>query len=253
MEIIAIMSRKGGVGKTATAHALGAGLMKRGYRVLFVDLDGQANLSYALKATEDGNNSFHLLTHEAEAGEAIQQLEEGDIIPGNEILQTADKVIDDTGKEYRLKESLDPIRRKYDYIIIDTPAALGTVTINALVAANKVIIPLKADAYSMQGISRQMDIITAVKKYCNPKLKIEGFLITQYKGRANLPQQFSNAIEELAKKEKTKLFKTRIRDCMPINEAAAFRTNIFDYAPGSNGAKDYDAFINEFLGEDPKP
>lgn len=248
METIAIMSRKGGVGKTATAHALGAGLIKRGFKVLFVDLDGQANLTYALNADEGRVNSFDVLTHKASAGEAIQHLAEGDIIPANEILQTADKVIDETGKEYKLKEALEVIKRRYDFIIIDTPAALGTVTINALVAANRVIIPLKADAYSMQGIERQNNMIEAVKKYCNPKLKIEGFLITQYKGRANLPQQFSNGIEKLAKQLKTKVFNTKVRDCMAINEAAALHQNIFDYAPGSNAVNDYNDFINEFIG-----
>ena len=249
MEIIAVMSRKGGVGKTATVQTLGAGLAKRGYKVLLVDLDGQANLTYGFGANENETNSFDLLTNKATAGETIQHLPGGDIIPGNEILQTADMTITKTGKEYRLKEALESVKRKYDYIIIDTPAALGILTINALVAANKVIIPLRADTYSMQGIARDFDMIDTVKRYCNPKIKVDGFLITQYDGRANLPKQLVSDIEKIAKLRKTKLYKTQIRSCISMNEAAAFRTNIFEYAPECNAAKDYESFIDEFLNK----
>lgn len=152
MEIVAIINRKGGVGKTATAHALGSGLIRKGYKVLFIDMDSQTNLSHSMKASTDENNSFSLLTGQASAAQAIQNTEQGDIIAGSESLAGADLTLTGTGKEYKLREALEKIRGKYDYIIIDTPAALGTLTINALTAANSVVIPVQAEIYSLQGI-----------------------------------------------------------------------------------------------------
>ena len=136
MEVVAIVNRKGGVGKTATAQALGAGLRKKNYKVLYIDLDSQTNLSYGLGAKAAGFNSMNVLTGEATAKEAIQKTTQGDVITGSEALAGADAIIDGTGKEYRLKEALEGLQ--YDYIIIDTPAQLGTLTINALTAANSI-------------------------------------------------------------------------------------------------------------------
>lgn len=245
MEVIAIVNRKGGVGKTATAQALGAGLIRKGYNVLYVDLDSQTNLTYGLGAKLGGVNSMDVLTGDAGALEAIQKTPQGDIIPGSEALAGADNAIDGTGKEYRLKEALSGLQ--YDYCIIDTPAALGTLTVNALTAANSVVIPVQAEVYSLQGIGQLSKAIDAVKKYCNHDLYIRGILITRYNGRAILSRDMQSNLEDAARQLKTELYSNPIRECISIKEAQAQQQDIFSYAPRSNAAKDYESFIEEFL------
>ena len=249
METIAIINRKGGVGKTATAQALGSGLIRKGYKVLFVDLDSQQNLTYGMEATADNNSysSMDLLTGKATASIATHRTPQGDIIPAGEDLAGADKLITDTGKEYRLKEGLADVAGYYDYVIIDTPAALGTLTVNALTAADNIIIPVQADIYSLQGIGQLSQTIEAVKKYCNPNLYIRGILITRYNGRAIISKDMLSNFEEAAGQLNTRLYSTPIRECISMKEAQASQQNIFEYAPRSNAAKDYNAFIEEFL------
>ena len=244
MEIVAIVNRKGGVGKTATAQALGAGLARKKKKVLYIDLDSQTNLSYGLGADPEGLNSMDVLTGEATAAEAIQHTPQGDVIAGSEALAGADAAIDGTGKEYRLKKAIDGLR--YDYIIIDTPAQLGTLTVNALAAANSVVIPVQAEVYSLQGIGQLSKAIEAVKKYCNHDLYIRGILITRYNGRAIISRDMQSNLEEAAQQLKTRLYSTPIRECVSIKEAQAQQQDIYSYAPRSNAAKDYAAFIEEF-------
>lgn len=243
MEVVAIVNRKGGVGKTATAQALGAGLRKKNYKVLYIDLDSQTNLSYGLGAKAAGFNSMNVLTGEATAKEAIQKTTQGDVITGSEALAGADAIIDGTGKEYRLKEALEGLQ--YDYIIIDTPAQLGTLTINALTAANSIIIPVQADIYSLQGIGQLSKTIEAVKKYCNKDLYIRGILITRYNSRAVISKDMLSNLKEAAEQLNTKLYSTPIRECVSIKEAQACQQDIYTYAPRSNAAQDYQAFIKE--------
>ena len=244
MEVIAIVNRKGGVGKTATAQALGAGLIRKGCSVLYIDLDSQTNLTYGLGADAAGLSSMDVLTGEATAQEAIQHTPQGDVIAGAEALAGADAAIDGTGKEYRLKEALDGLQ--YDYCIIDTPAALGTLTVNALTAADSVIIPVQAEVYSLQGIGQLSKAIEAVKKYCNHDLYIRGILITRHNGRAIISRDMQSNLEEAAQQLKTRLYSTPIRECVSIKEAQAQQQDIYSYAPRSNAAKDYAAFIEEF-------
>ena len=244
MEVIAIVNRKGGVGKTATAQALGAGLARKKKKVLYIDLDSQTNLSYGLGADAAGLSSMDVLLGEATAQEAIQHTPQGDVIAGSEALAGADAAIDGTGKEYRLKEAIDGLQ--YDYIIIDTPAQLGTLTVNALTAANSVVIPVQAEVYSLQGIGQLSKTIEAVKKYCNRDLYIRGILITRYNGRAVISKDMQSNLKDAAEQLKTKLYSTPIRECVSIKEAQAIQQDIYTYAPRSNAAKDYEAFIKEF-------
>lgn len=248
--IVAIANRKGGVGKTATAHALGAGLRRRGSRVLFIDLDSQCNLTDALgvdvKTVEA--SSLDVLEGSSEASEVILQTEGGDLLPATPQLATADKVIDGVGKEYRLRDALQPIARRYDFIIIDTPPALGVLTINALTASNKVIIPAQADLYSLTGIEQLYGTIGAVQHFTNKKLKIDGILVTRYVGRSIISKDMRSNLEDVAKIIETKVYKTSIRECIAVKEAQATHKDIFSYSLKSNASKDYEAFIEEFLG-----
>ena len=213
METIAIVNRRGGVGKTATAHAIGAGLHLRGYKVLFVDMDSQCNLTYDTGAEEKPPTSMEVLNGTAPAEDALQHIPDGDIIPASPSLAVADTTITGTGKEYRLKEALSPIAGRYDFIIIDTPPALGVLTVNALTACNSVIIPAKPELHSLQGIGLLYETIRAVKKYTNPALTIKGILLTHYNGRTILAKDMKANLETTAQELGTKVFDTPIRIC----------------------------------------
>ena len=246
-EIFAIINQKGGVGKSTTAHAIGAGLSLKGYKVLFIDLDAQSNLSYTLGAVNKKISSLDILTCVSTAEQAIQTTEQGNIIPASTSLAGADAIITTTGKEYRLKEAIAPLKNRFDYIIIDTPPALGILTINALTACTGVIIPAQADIYSLQGISQLQGTIQAVRQYCNHDLKVKGIVLTRYSNRSILSREVAEMIEDTAHRLNTKLYKTAIRECIAIKESQVNQQNIFAYAPKSNASADYEALINEII------
>lgn len=247
-ECIAVINQKGGVGKSTTSNAIGAGLFQRGYKVLFIDLDAQGNLSYSMKCENKPLSSLEVLTGTATAREATLTTPQGDIIPASPALASADTIITDTGREYRLKEALEPLKEVYDYIIIDTPPALGTLTINALTACDSVIIPAQADIYSLQGIGQLNQTIQTVKRYCNSDLTIKGIVITRYSPRAVLTRDMTDLLEDTAKQLNTKVFTSRIRECIALKEAQARQQDIFTYSPSSNAAKDYEGLLTEILG-----
>lgn len=249
MRTIAIVNRRGGVGKTATAHAVGAGIAHRGKRVLFVDLDSQTNLTFDVGAQATPPGSMELLSGSATAREAIQYTPGGDIIPATPSLAAADTAIDGTGKEYRLREALEEVESLYDYCITDTPPALGVLTVNALTAANDVIIPAQAEIHSLQGMSLLHETIEAVQKYTNRRLNVLGILITRYNGRTTIARDMTANIERVAYTLHTKAFNTPIRECVSVKEAQAVQQDIFKYAPKSNAATDYNALIDEILKE----
>ena len=244
-QIISIINQKGGVGKSSTALALGQGLAVKGQRVLFVDLDAQGNLSYTLSADPNSPTSFEVLTKEAQATAARQKAPGGDLIAASPALAGADTAIAVVGKEYRLKEALGSLTAEYDYIIIDTPPALGILTINALTASHGAIVPAQADIYSLTGIGQLSQTIGAVRQYCNPELKIIGILLTRHNSRSVLSRDMAEMMEETAQSLKTRLFKTPIRETVAVKEAQAKRESLFSYAPKSNAAQDYMALIKE--------
>ena len=246
-EIIAVINQKGGVGKTTTTLAIGAGLILKGFKVLYIDLDAQTNLSHTLKSQNNVLSVMELLERKAKITDAIQQTPQGDIIPSSPALSGADAFITEVGKEYRLKEAINPIQDNYDYILIDTPPALGVLTINALTACTGIIIPAQADTYSLQGINQLYATIETVRQYCNSSLEIKGILLTRYSSRAILSRDISDIMEKTAKQLNTKLFKTAIRETIAVKEAQANQQDIFSYAPKNNAALDYTAFINELL------
>lgn len=251
-KIIAVINQKGGVGKSTTTEALGAGLARLGHKVLFVDLDAQGNLSYTLEADNTGltgKSSLDVLLGNTTAAEAVQHMPQGDVIASSPALAGADTVLTAVGKEYRLKEALEEIQEQYDYIVIDTPPALGILTVNALTACTGCIIPAQADIYSLQGISQLYNTIHTIQKYCNPALKVMGILLTRYSGRSVISREVAEMIEESAEKLDTKLYKVRIRECTALKEAQAMKKDIFSYAPKSNATIDYNALVAEMMEE----
>lgn len=250
MEILAITQQKGGTGKTTTAAAIGAGLLHQGKRVLFIDLDPQGNLSFMLKGDATRTNALDLLTGKTTARKAPQPLDTGDkgtgaIIPATPYLSGADATIAGTGREYRLAEALKPVTGLYDYCIIDTPPALGILTVNALAAADKVIIPCLADIFSIQATGQIAETINGIRANCNPGLQIAGILLTRYTARQNLTKETTEVLENAARTIGTRLFNTRIRESVSIREAQAIGKDIFSFNPRSNGAADYSALLNE--------
>lgn len=244
---LAVINQKGGVGKSTTAATLTAGLSLKGYSTLLIDLDAQGNTSYTAQANTDGATILGVLAGEVTAKAAIQHTASGNIIPASKALAGADAFIADTGKEYRLKEALEPIKGEYDYIVLDTPPALGILTINALTACESVIIPAQADIYSLQGIEQLAETMKPVKKYCNPALEIEGILLTRYNPRSVLNREIAETAGRLARKLGTRLFKTAIREGIAVKEAQINQQTLFDYAPKAKVTDDYRRFITELL------
>jgi chromosome partitioning protein len=247
MKCIAVINQKGGVGKSTTAATVAAGLSLKGYKTLSIDLDAQANLTYTAGAKTTGATALGVLTGEAKAENAIQNTDSGDIIAANKALAGADAFIADTGKEYRLKEALESVKAAYDYIIIDTPPALGILTINALTACDSVIIPAQADIYSLQGIEQLAETMKPVKKYCNPALKIEGILLTRYSPRSVLSREVAELAEQLAARLGTKVFKATIREAIAVKEAQISQQTLYQYAPKAKVTEDYTALIEELI------
>ena len=259
METIAVINQKGGTAKTSTAAALAAGLKRRGYRVLMVDLDPQANLSYITGADTKRRTIADLLQQAADTEAkqtlttrgTIQSTPQGEILAGNPGLAAADLALADTaGREYLLKGILEPVKGDFDFCIIDTPPTLGTLTINALTAAQRAIAPAQADVFSLIAIGQLYTTIQTVKRHANPALDLSGIVLTRYNGRAVLSREIADRIAEAAAQYGSKLYNTKIRECISVKEAETLHQNIFDYAPRSNAAKDYAALLDEILEQE---
>ena len=255
MKTIAVVNQKGGVAKTTTALALADGLANdgAGHKVLVIDLDAQGNLTSSTD-TQAGwqgaaASAAEVLTGEKKLSEVIQSFEGTggclQLLPSSLRLSAADITLTQTGKEFRLKEALSTIGTMFDYCVIDTPPALGILTVNALTAADGLIIPAQADAYSLQGIAQLGDTVSTVRRYCNKALKIYGILLTRFNGRAVISREVGELLEETASSIGTRLFNTRVRECTVVKEAQAAKRSIYDYAKGSNGAADYLSLIEE--------
>lgn len=245
MKVITIANQKGGVGKTTTAQAILDGLAERGARVLGIDLDGQCNLSLACGANTKSKTALGVLTGELDLVDAIQHRGPIDIVPASPKLTNADDLIE-TGEE--LKTALELVKRKYDYCIIDTPPALCKRTLSALIASDYVVIPARADLFSLQGIDELGDTIEGVRTTRNKRLKVAGILLTAYKSRTSLHKEILEPLSQLADDLGTTLFNTTIRDAVAVSEAPFMKTGIFTYAPRANVTNDYRAFIEELLG-----
>lgn len=252
IHVYTVTNQKGGAGKTTTVLALGSGLSESGFRVLLIDLDAQCNMTWTARAKTDGLTIYHVLKGEVEAVDAVQHTEIGDVIAGSRQLteSAAATLLNGPGREYRLKEVLEPLWGAYDYIIIDTPPALGILNVNALTTCDSVIIPIQTEAYGLQGMNQLMETAKTVRKYYNKSLNVEGILLTRYNARLNISQQITATAEKLAKDHGIKLFKTKIRDAVAVREAQARQMSLHKYKPDAIATIDYNDFISELIGKE---
>ena len=243
-KVISISNHKGGVGKTTSAINIGAGLNKLGKTVLLIDLDPQANLSQSLGLIDQEKNIYGAIRGEYKL-QPIQILKGLDIIPSTLDLSGAEiELSGEAGREYILRELIEPLRRSYDYILIDSPPSLGLLTINSFTASDEVFIPLQAQYLALQGLTKLMEVIDKIKKRLNKNLKVGGVVITQYDKRKVLNR---DVVDTIKKHFKAGVFKTKVRDNIALAEAPARGLDIFRYDSKSYGAEDYLSLSKEIL------
>lgn len=246
-----VINQKGGVGKTTTALALAQQLALRGCKVLAIDLDPQGNMSYSLGSQSRGYGAMEVLEHPEGVKGIIEHITPTlDLIPSSAALAEANTRLKGKDKNVRLLKALSylpDLKDGYRFCIIDTPPALGTLTINALTATNACIIPTLCDIYSFQGIKQLYTTISVVQKTTNTNLFIEGILLIRYNNRITLRREIEEQLEELVKMYDTKILNTHIRENIALAEAQALKQSIFTYSPESNGAQDYSDLVDELL------
>ena len=251
-KIVAITNNKGGVAKTTTAFNLGGGLAKQGKRVLLIDLDPQSNLSSAFKLdVMSENNIGSVLLKRKTLNEVLHRGELMDILPASlQMIGLEKELISATARESLLKNALSKqgFKNNYDWILIDCPPNLGAFTANAFVCSDLFLVPFQTEFFSFTGLSNILHFAEAIKEDLNPDLELCGILLTKYNDeqRGNVPKTIA---KEVRKNELVgaKVFKTSIRQSISLMESPMSGLTVFDYAPQSNGAKDYKNLTQEIL------
>jgi len=248
-EIVSMANQKGGVGKTTTAINLAHALAALNQETLLVDFDPQGNASSGAGINlKDGEKSvYHLLMKVASFDDVIKKTsnEMLDILPACKNLAGAEvELVNIKNRENMLKEALEPIRKMYKFIIIDCPPSLSLLTLNAMVASDSVITPIQCEYYAMEGLAHFINTTAKVKQFLNPKLSIDGGLLTMYDSRMNLSNQ---VLQEVSKFYGDRVYKTAIPRNIRLAEAPSFGQSIFEYDPGCRGALAYLDLAKEFL------
>lgn len=244
MKIIAVINHKGGTGKTTSTLNIGAGLARLNKKTLLVDIDPQSNLTEGLGLRDVKRSIYDSIKDDTAL--PIQSISENlDIVPSSlDLLGAEIELVSRLGRETILKRLLKAVEGKYDYVLIDCAPALGMLTVNALVAADTVMIPLEAEYFAYRGIDRLVSIISDVKKHYNENLTIGGVFITKINPRRVITEQITESIKKYFD---DKLFTTSIRVNVALVEAQLKGVDIFEYAPASNAALDYAGLTDEIL------
>lgn len=247
--ILALSNQKGGVGKTTTAVNLAASLAALGQRVLIVDVDPQGNATSGLGLDRNTlpRGVYDVLLGFEDIEDVIvpSDLPNLDVLPCTAGLVGAEvELVDQRRREQRLQRGLDDVRASYQWILIDCPPSLSLLTLNALVAADRVLIPLQAEYYAMEGLSQLLRTITAVRKGLNPELRREGIVVTMYDQRTNLCREVALQAKELFGDE---VFNTVVPRNTRLGEAPSYGRPVLHYAPRSTGSRAYLALARELL------
>ena len=247
--IIAIANQKGGVGKTTTAINLSACLAEKGQRVLVIDIDPQGNTTSGLGIAKDNvdNTIYEVMLQEIDISDAICKdiFENLDIIPSNVNLAGAEiDLIDIENREYILKNAINTVRNNYDYVILDCPPSLSMLTVNAMTAADTVLVPIQCEYYALEGLTQLIHTINLVKKKLNPLLELEGVVFTMYDSRTNLSLQ---VVENVKDNLKQNIYKTIIPRNIRLAEAPSHGKSINLYDTRSTGAESYRMLAAEVI------
>ncbi len=261
MRRIAIINQKGGVGKTTTSVNLAAALARAGRRVCLLDLDPQAHATthLGIPPTSEAPSIYDVLVNSRPLGEARQQIAENLYLAGSNIDLAAAEVelAGVVGREVILRDALEQDAEEFDFILMDCAPSLGVLTLNALSAANEVLIPLQPHFLALHGLGKLLETTALVAKRINTHLKVTGVLLCMYESNTKLAQEVAGNLEEyLDKSRGTKvpwadacLFDTRVRRNIKLAEAPSFGQSIFDYAPSCPGAADYTSLAEEVLAQ----
>ena len=252
--IIAVANQKGGVGKTTTTINLSACLAEQGQKVLVIDVDPQGNTTSGLGINKNNteNTVYELMLGEASINDCIYKsvMDDLDVIPSNVNLAGAEiDLIDIDDREYILKKIVDSLKEKYDFILLDCPPSLSMLTVNAMTAANTVLVPIQCEYYALEGLSQLIRTINLVKQKLNPELEIEGVVFTMYDARTNLSLQ---VVENVKANLKQTVYKTIIPRNIRLAEAPSHGLPINLYDTKSAGAESYRLLADEVIhrGED---
>lgn len=247
---IAITNQKGGVGKTTTAINLAAALAELGKKILVIDTDPQGNMTsgFGVNKNEVENTVYELMLGSCSTEEAIiKNVKEGvDMIASNVNLAAVEiELIDDENRNYVLKNEIEWVKDKYDYIIIDCPPSLSMLTVNAMTTADSVLVPIQCEYYALEGLSQLIHTVNLVKNGLNPELDLEGVVFTMYDSRTNLSAQ---VVENVKDNIQTRVYQTVIPRNIRLAEAPSYGQPISEYDPKSAGAEAYKNLAKEVIG-----
>ena len=244
---IAIVNQKGGVGKTTTCVNLAAALTKLGARVLVCDFDPQANTTsgFGVDKVTASPNVYDVLINDADVSRAIVSTEYADVLPSNKALAGASiEMIGLDKREYRLRDVLSPLCDRYDYIFVDCPPSLELLTLNALCAADTIMVPVQCEYYALEGLSDLLSTVRIVKRSLNPRIAMEGVVLTMFDGRTNLSLQVA---EELKPHFPGQVYATVIPLNVRLSEAPSHGKPVLAYDSLSRGAEAYEALAKEVM------
>lgn len=247
-KVISVANQKGGVGKTTTTVNLSTILAKKGKKVMLIDADPQGNATSGLGAEKDVELSFYdVLVNDTQIIDTLEKTSVRNLLvcPSNMNLAGAEvELVSMMSREQRLKEKLDILKERFDYVFIDCPPSLGLITLNAFTASDSVLIPVQCEYFALEGLGQLLNTINLVKKHLNKNIQIEGALLTMYDIRTNLSNQ---VVKEVKKYFEDKVYKTVIPRNVRLSEAPSYGMPITEYDPRSKGAKSYEKLAKEFL------